>query len=188
MKSLFSEIPTLMGNGVVLSPLEAQDASALQDLMDNEHVYRYDPAYLFERGFDSAEEVIAKVYGAVYERQESLFLAVRLEKGGELCGLAEFYDFCDETHTVSCGGRLREKFWGHGIASAVLACMVDYLFAQTDIETITASSMVENLPSARLLEKNGFIRTACSVEEDWGYAKSVTVDQWMLKKASKEGV
>lgn len=188
MKKLFGEIPTLTGNGVVLSALEAQDAPALQDLMDNKRVYRYDPAYLFERGFDSAEEAIAEVYGEVYERRESLFLAVRLQEGGELCGLAEFYDLCDETHTVSCGGRLREAYWGHGIASAVLACMVAYLFGQTDIETITASSMVENLASARLLEKNGFARTACSVEEDWGYAEPVIVDQWELRKTSKEGV
>ena len=187
MRKLFSEIPTIVGDGVVLSPLVETDAAALQDLMDNKRVYRYDPAYLFERGFDSAEEVIAKAYGEIYERKESLFLAVRLTTGGELCGLAEFYDFRDEGHVASCGGRLREAYWGHGIASAVLACMVAYLFGQTDVETITASSMVDNLPSARLLEKNGFVRTARSVEEDWGYAEPVVVDCWALQKSAWEG-
>ena len=47
--------------------------------------------------------------------------------------------------------------------------MIDYCFSQTDIEIITASTMIENRASARVLEKNGFIMTAHAVPEDWDY-------------------
>jgi ribosomal-protein-alanine N-acetyltransferase len=56
--------------------------------------------------------------------------------------------------------------------------MVDYLFAKTDIEIITASTMVENRASARVLEKNGFTRTSRGVPEDWGYAEPTLADKW----------
>ena len=56
--------------------------------------------------------------------------------------------------------------------------MLDYLFSQTDIEIVTASTMKENRASARVLEKNGFICTARSVEEDWGYDTPTIADKW----------
>ena len=52
--------------------------------------------------------------------------------------------------------------------------MVDYLYNETDIEIITASTMIENKASAHVLEKVGFIRTARSVEEDWGFPEPLT--------------
>ena len=56
--------------------------------------------------------------------------------------------------------------------------MVDYLYSQTDIEIITASTMIENKASARVLQKNDFIMTAEAVAEDWGYEKDVLADKW----------
>ena len=38
--------------------------------------------------------------------------------------------------------------------------------------------MVENRASARVLEKNGFIRTTAGFPEDWGYAEPTIADKW----------
>lgn len=177
-KKLFSEIPFLEGAGITLAPLVQADAPGLQDLMDNKLVYRYDPTFLFERQYASASDVIANVYGELYERKESLILGVHETGKDELCGLAEFYGLRDDAHKISIGYRLRECCWGRGIATRVVRLMVDYLYGQTDIEIITASTMVENLASARVLEKNDFIRTACAVDEDWGYDELTVTDKW----------
>ena len=56
--------------------------------------------------------------------------------------------------------------------------MSDYLFKETDIEIITASTMVDNKASAHVLEKNGFLMSAASVPEDWGYAQPTIADKW----------
>jgi ribosomal-protein-alanine N-acetyltransferase len=56
--------------------------------------------------------------------------------------------------------------------------MVDYLYSRTEIEIITASTMVENKASARVLTKNGFIMTSSGVEEDWGYEHMTIADKW----------
>ena len=56
--------------------------------------------------------------------------------------------------------------------------MVGYLYGETDIEIITASTMIENEASAHVLEKADFIRTARSVEEDWGFPEPTIVDKW----------
>ena len=55
--------------------------------------------------------------------------------------------------------------------------MVGYLYGETDIEVITASTAVGNKASAHALEKVDFIRTARGVEEDWGYPEPTLVDK-----------
>lgn len=84
----------------------------------------------------------------------------------------------NELHKVSVGYRLRERFWGRGLAAEAVRCMVGYLYGKTDIEIIAASVMVGNAASARVLEKADFIRTARGVKEDWGFDEPAIVDKW----------
>ena len=175
---LFSELPRIEGERIVIEPLRDADADALRELVENERAYRFEPSYLYERQFDDMHEAIAQVYGDVFRNRQSLILAVRWKETGELCGLAEFYGLRESAHKISFGCRLLERFWGRGIASEATRLAVDYLYGQTDIELITASSMVGNTASAHVLEKCGFIRTARNVPEDWGFAEPVLTDKW----------
>lgn len=177
-KKLFCEIPHIEGERVVLEQVVRTDADALRDLVNNPSVQRYEPTYLFEKQFDDAEEAISKLYGSLFVNRESLILAIRIRETGELAGLAEFYGLRDSLHKVSMGYRLRECWWGHGLATEAARLMVGYLYEETDIEIITASTMIENEASARVLEKADFIRTARHVEEDWGFSEPVLVDKW----------
>ncbi len=95
------------------------------------------------------------------------------------CGLAEMYGYRDPIHKISVGGRLLERCWGKGIADEALKMMIRYLYDETDIEIITASSMVENEASAGLLRKNGFQMVVHAAEEDWGYEEPTIVDKWI---------
>lgn len=77
------------------------------------------------------------------------------------------------------GYRLLERCWGRGIAGETLSMMIDYLYQQTDIEIITASTMVENRASANVLLKNGFQLVVHAVGEDWGYPSPTITDKWI---------
>ena len=177
-KKLFSEIPRIEGERIVLDRVVDSDAEAIRDLKDNPHVQRWLPTYLFENQRDDVHETIRLLYGDLFENKESLILAVRLKATGELVGLAEFYGLRDDLHKISVGGRLREQHWSCGIGTEMVTLMVGYLYGETDIEIITASVMVDNVASASTLEKCDFIRTARSVEEDWGYPELTIVDKF----------
>ena len=90
------------------------------------------------------------------------------------------YGFRDEIHKISIGYRLAESCWGRGIASETVALMTGYLLKETDIEIITASTMIENKASARVLTKNGFTLVNSGVGEDWGYETPTATDKWIL--------
>lgn len=175
MKNLFPEIPCLKGERVTLKKITASDASGLSELINNDNVYRYLPTFLFERRYADIDEVIAKLYTECLE--ESLILGVFA--GDELTGLIELYGLREEIHKVSVGYRFLERFWGKGLASEALSVLIRYLYDETDIEIITASTMVENKASARVLRKNGFDLVVSAVGEDWGYEGLTIADKWI---------
>ena len=177
-KKLFSEIPCIEGERVVLDRVTDADADALRDLKENPAVQRYLPTFLFENQRDDVHETIHLMYEDLFESRESLILGVHMKDTGDLAGLVEFYGLRDDLHKVSVGGRLRESYWGCGIATEMVKLMVSYLYGETDIEIITASVRVENAASAHALENAGFIRTARNVEEDWGFSEPVVVDKF----------
>lgn len=177
MKKLFSEIPYIEGDSIVLHEITGGDADSLRELTENEKVYRYLPTFLFEKKYESIEYVIDHLYDECF--RESIILGIYLKDDETFCGIAEMYGFRDEIHKISVGYRLLERFWGQGIASKALGLMVDYLYNETDIEIITASTMIENHGSARVLEKNGFDLVVYAVPEDWGYEEPVIADKWI---------
>ncbi len=180
MKKLFDEIPYLEGDRVILRKIDEEDRETLWEMAHSNIIYRYEPTYLLEQQYSDVDQLLRDLYGEYFEKK-NLFLGVFLkENPTELCGLAEFYDYRDHIHMVSIGGRLREKYWKNGIGTDIAKLMVDYLFKETDIEIITASTMVENKASARMLEKNGFLTTNSIYREDWGHDESTDVYRWFL--------
>lgn len=178
-EKLFGQIPVIEGGRVVLDRVVDADADALQDLIDDPLVQRWLPMHLFERRDDDAHETIRLLYDKPLTREESMVLAIRMRENAEFVGLAEFYGLRESLHKVSVGCQLRSCWWGHGIATEVIRLMVGYLYAETDIEITTASTMYDNLVAARVLKKTGFIRTSRYVEEDWGYPEPTIVDKWV---------
>ena len=188
MKKLFDEIPYLVNDRVILRPVAEGDAEALREMTLNPAVYRYLPTFLYEQQDPDIHAVIRGFYGDLFRKKQSLILAVCRKGAPEtFCGLAEFYGFRNILHKTSIGYRLTEKFWGMGIAAQTVTLMTDYLFTETDTELVTASTMVENAASARVLEKNGFLRIA-RVPEDWGYPRLTVADKWVRRNHRKDEI
>ena len=181
MKKLFDEIPYLEGERVIHRKITEDDCETLQEMAHSNIIYRYEPTYLLEQQYTDMNQLIHDLYGEYFEKKQNLFLGIFLrEHPSELCGLAEFYDYRDHLHMVSIGARLREQFWKSGIATEVAKLMSDYLFKETDIEIITASTMVDNKASAHVLEKNGFMSTHTVHKEDWGHDETTEAYRWFL--------
>ncbi|MBQ3285460.1 MAG: GNAT family N-acetyltransferase [Ruminococcus sp.] len=174
-KKLFSEIPRLAGERITLRRLTQDDADGLSRLINSEEVYRYLPAYLFEKEYGDVHTVINRLYGECLK--ESLILGVFTEN--EFCGLAEIYGYRAPLLKASVGYRLLPEYWGKGIATETLGLLVKYLLEETDVEVITASTMIGNKASANVLKKNGFKRVIYAALENWGYKTPTAADKWL---------
>ncbi len=181
MKKLFPEIPVLNNGQIELRALTQADAEALEEMVNSRRVYRYLPTFLFEKKYPDVREVIRRLYTECLE--ESLILGVFTGDGsypGTFCGLAEMYGYKENIHKISIGCRLSEHALEKGIGTQAVAMMTDLLRREKGIEIITASSMIENRASARILEKNGFTLVVHAAEEDWGFGTPTLADKWIL--------
>ncbi len=175
MKTLFTQIPTLRGTRLLLRPLADTDGDALGAFTQEENVYRYLPTFLFEKKYADPRQAISRLYDECLK--ESLILGIFMEE--RFCGLAEMYGYRAAIHKISVGYRLQEACWGQGIATEALGLMIDYILNDRKLEIITASTMIENRTSARVLQKNGFTLVAHAAKEDWGYPQPLPTDKWI---------
>ncbi|MBR3003759.1 MAG: GNAT family N-acetyltransferase [Lachnospiraceae bacterium] len=182
MIKLFDEIPCLANDRIIIKRLEPQDAEALGRLVSNYKVYRYEPTFLFELLYEDPRQMIEDVYKDIFLNKESLILGIYLKEGMKFCGLAEYYSYSAKRKKASLGYRLAEEFWGMGLASQVLPMMIDYLFEQTDVETVTASILPDNGTSEHVALKHGLTKYEARVPEDWGYDEPMIVDKWIRRK------
>ena len=176
MKSLFSEIPYIKSERLVLRRIEEADAPGLAELVRSPEVYRYLPTFLSECASEDMREVISRLYDECLK--ESLILGVFMND--EFCGLAEIYGYREDARKVSIGGRFLERFWGQGIADEVIAALVRYLREETGIRLVTASTMVENKSVTHVMQKCHFALVDSGVEEDWGRPQPTIVNKWSL--------
>ncbi|QGY38765.1 GNAT family N-acetyltransferase [Pseudodesulfovibrio cashew] len=94
-----------------------------------------------------------------------------VEFGGELAGSCGAIRGTDvQAHTATIGYWLGVDYWGKGIATEMVARLVDYMTLETDIEQLTATCYGWNPASARVLEKAGFEREGVrrGVVKKWG--------------------
>lgn len=62
--------------------------------------------------------------------------------------------------SVEIGYAIAPGYQGAGYGSEAIAAFVDWLLARTDVRRVVASTLADNLPSRRVLEKAGFAITS----------------------------
>ena len=62
MKKLFSEIPYLRSDRIVLKQITDSDADSLLELTHSIAVYKYLPTFLFEKKYNDIHSVIKRLY------------------------------------------------------------------------------------------------------------------------------
>lgn len=61
------------------------------------------------------------------------------------------YSDCKTAEIEYCIG---DKFWGNGYANEALSAVIDYIFENTDFHRLEAYHRIENINSARVLQKS----------------------------------
>ncbi len=94
----------------------------------------------------------------VHERREKgrlyAFAVIDPEEG--LVGIGSLMDVNRGQRTASLGYWTGRPYWGRGYATAGAQLVVSFGFAELGLRSIRATCLVENAPSARVLQKLGF--------------------------------
>ncbi len=143
MAELFDEFPYLTNDYLIIRKMTVEDVPALSQISHNEQVFRYIPMSFYKKNdFVKKKQIIAGIY-----LQEDPTMLV---------GLAEMFDYKKRENKITVGYRLNENYWNRQIATHALALMKEYLLYTVGLSKLQAFVMPENIPSAKVLLKNGF--------------------------------
>lgn len=185
---LFDEVPRIEGERILLREIVASDAEALGAFARDEDIYRLEPTFLYERRYSDPHVVIERMRAECFDTKDSILLAVCWrDKPDQMLGIAELYAYEERKPKVSLGYRLAPQWWGQGIATEVVGVLKRYLLDEVRMRTITAHVMCQNVASARVMAKNGFLPLYRGVWEDWGRESLVQVDKFIYKRRWEEG-
>jgi ribosomal-protein-alanine N-acetyltransferase len=93
-------------------------------------------------------------------KQEALLFAMEEKESGYHLGTIGFWRTKPEHFRAELGYMLRKEYWGKGLVSEAIQEIVKYAFSETNLHSLEAEIDPKNLGSARVLEKNGFVKEA----------------------------
>jgi RimJ/RimL family protein N-acetyltransferase len=167
--------PTLDTDRLRLRPFTEADADALFALHSSAVVLRYWDAPTWteraraDRFIDACGRMAAEGSGGR--------LAVDRVADESFIGWCTVSRWNPDFRSASLGYCYAETAWGHGYATEAAGALLDWAFVTMDLNRVQAETDSRNAPSARVLEKLGFVREG-TLREDCVVNGDVS-DSWV---------
>ncbi|ASN05262.1 GNAT family N-acetyltransferase [Virgibacillus necropolis] len=97
-------------------------------------------------------------YKSIYEEGTGIRWGITLKNSDKVIGSCGFLNIHTKHYRAEVGYELSKDYWGKGIASEALEAVVQYGYHHFQLERIEALIEPTNLPSQKLVERQGFRR------------------------------
>lgn len=163
----FSFLPftILESERLLLRQITPEDAQEVLELRGNPENMKYIPRPLLknkEEALDYINMIQEKI-----ESNEAINWAVTLKPDNKLLGVIGHYRIKWEHYRSEIGYMLLPEAHGKGIATEAINLLVDYGFNIMKMHSLEAVIDPENVASAKVLEKNGFVKEAHFLENEF---------------------
>ncbi|MDT0267259.1 GNAT family protein [Streptomyces sp. DSM 44915] len=155
--------PTLHTARLRLRPFSDADADALFALHSSAHVMRYwDSPPWHER---ARAERFLTMCRTLADEGTGVRVAIDRVSDGTFVGWCTLSHWNPDYRSASLGYCLDDAAWGHGFATEAAHAVLRWAFDTLDLNRVQAETDTRNGASARVLEKNGFVREGTLREE-----------------------
>jgi [ribosomal protein S5]-alanine N-acetyltransferase len=148
--------PVLETNRLVLRKIKNDDANSMLKYLSDQEVMKY---YGMEP-FNTINEALSEIswYETIQNNKTGLRWGITLKEEGEVIGSCGFHNTVSRHYRAEIGFELSKEHWGKGIASEAIETIIRYGFEHLALQRIEALIEPENVPSQKLVEKQGFVR------------------------------
>jgi [ribosomal protein S5]-alanine N-acetyltransferase len=181
--SNFSFLPfqNLESDRLLLRQITAADVNEMYAMRSNAEVMKYIPRPLCTT-LDEAMGVINMIQNKLDEN-EGCNWAITLKGSQKMIGFIGHYRIKWEHFRSEIGYTILPEYQGKGITTEAIKLMVDFGFNQMNIHSLEGVLDPANTASARVLEKNGFVKEAHFIENEFFAGKFLdTVIYSLVKK------
>ena len=163
----FSFLPfkNLESQRLLLRHITPADVNEIFALRSNADVMKYVPRPLCTKPDDAMD--LINMMEKKLETNEGINWAITLKGDNTLIGFIGHYQIKWEYFRSEIGYILSPEFQGKGIVTEAIKLIVDYGFNDMNMHSLEAVIDPENAASARVLEKNNFIKEAHFKENEF---------------------
>lgn len=155
---------TLATERMTLRPLDAADAPALFAIFSDPAVARYGSSPPWA-ALDVAQERIERNRRSAADGS-ALSLGLFRRTDGALIGTCTFFHVDEQCRRAEIGYSLAASSWGQGYATEAVDALLAYGFGEMKLNRVEADIDPANAPSARVLERQGFVKEG-HLRERW---------------------
>ena len=159
LEPVFFPFPEIRTARLLLRRLEKTDALEILSMRSDESVMKY----IGKEPLKTLEEAEAwiLVVQELLDTNEGITWAISLlDEPAVLIGTMGLWRMIKQHHRAEVGYMLHSAHWNKGIAKEALQAIIKYGFEIINLHSIEAHINPDNIASASILEKTGFIREA----------------------------
>ena len=161
----FIPFPILETERLQLRRLVNEDFNEISALRSNKEIMKYIPRPLAKTK-EEALEHIATINSRI-ESNEGINWAITLKNESKLIGIIGHYRLKPEHYRAEIGYMLLPEYHGKGIITEAIKEVVNYGFETMKLHSIEALIDPRNFASEKVLQKNGFIKEAHFIENEY---------------------
>ena len=179
----FSFLPflNLETERLLLRQIIPEDVNEVFALRSNAETMKYIPRPLVTNNEEALEHI--KMIQDKIEKNEGINWAITIKGNPKLVGIIGHYRMRWEHFRSEIGYMLLPEYQGQGIITEAIQLMIDYGFNQMNMHSLEGIIDPANTASARVLEKNGFVKEAHFTENEFYNGKFLdTVIYSLVKK------
>jgi len=151
------ELPILEDRAVRIRPLKRSDAPAIAKGIGLRAVSRWLPMVPYPYALGDAQTWINYAHRTARKDLECHFGIERLDRDGIIGGIG-LRNLNRQDQNAEVGYWIAKPQWGLGLGSEAVALTLRFAFGALKLHRVYAIVLEANVGSARVLEKNGFVR------------------------------
>src|SRR5699024_599050 len=150
------DFPILETERLTLRRVTQEDASDLLAYLSDVDVMKYYGLESFKSIYDALDEI--SWYNSIFEKGTGIRWGITLKGQEKIIGSCGFFNRVAQHYRAELGFELSKEHWGKGIASEAIKTVICYGFEQMNLQRIEALIEPPNIPSQKVVERQGFIR------------------------------
>ena len=180
----FEPFPNLETNRLLLRRLENSDVKEVFALRSNPSTMKFIPRPLLKNDEEALEHIA--MINAKIDNNEGINWAITIKGNPNLIVVIGHFRIKPQNYRTEIGYMILPEYHGQGIVTEAIKEVVRYGFEEMNLHSIEAIIDPNNLASERVLQKNGFVKEAHILENEFFDGRFIdTVIYSLLKRDFK---
>ncbi|SMQ80961.1 ribosomal-protein-alanine N-acetyltransferase [Bacillus sp. OV166] len=153
IEKIYGDLPILETERLILRKVTLDDAEDIFSYGSNEEVSKY-VTWNTHQTLSETKEFIGFVMNK-YESSQVAPWGIEHKETGKFIGTIDFVWWQPNQKIAEIGYVISQDYWGNGLTTEVAKEVIRFGFEKMDLVRIQARCFVENIGSARVMEKTG---------------------------------